>query len=72
MLNLLGEEGHTGDVHYEGLEDALAIEGVYVHLYGKNTTKPFRKMGHITIIADSVEEAKKKAKKINIKAKTKI
>jgi 5-(carboxyamino)imidazole ribonucleotide synthase len=71
MLNLLGEEGHTGDVHYEGLEDALAIEGVYVHLYGKKTTKPFRKMGHITIIADSVEEAKKKAKKVNIKAKTK-
>jgi 5-(carboxyamino)imidazole ribonucleotide synthase len=70
MLNLLGEEGHTGDVHYEGLEDALAIEGVYVHLYGKKTTKPFRKMGHITILADSVAEAKKKAKKVNIKAKT--
>ncbi len=70
MLNLLGEEGHTGDVHYEGLEEALAIEGVYVHLYGKKTTKPFRKMGHITILADSVAEAKKKAKKVNIKAKT--
>jgi 5-(carboxyamino)imidazole ribonucleotide synthase len=70
MLNLLGEDGHTGDVQYENLAEALAIEGVYVHLYGKKTTKPFRKMGHITVIADSVEAAKKKAKQINIRCIT--
>jgi 5-(carboxyamino)imidazole ribonucleotide synthase len=49
MLNLLGSEGHEGPVYYKGLEDALHIPGVFVHIYGKTTTKPYRKMGHITI-----------------------
>lgn len=64
MLNLLGEEGYTGTAKYEGLAEALAIEGVNVHLYGKTTTKPFRKMGHITVVADTIEAAKKKGKKV--------
>lgn len=64
MLNLLGAKHHTGDVHYENLDRALEIPGAYVHLYGKTTTKPFRKMGHVTVLADSLETAKTNAKKI--------
>ncbi|MFZ4544791.1 MAG: 5-(carboxyamino)imidazole ribonucleotide synthase [Saprospiraceae bacterium] len=61
MINLLGEEGFTGDVKYEGMAEALAMEGVNIHLYGKTTTKPFRKMGHLTVVADTLEDARKKA-----------
>ncbi len=61
MVNLLGEPGHTGPAIYEGIEEVLAMEEVYLHLYGKRITKPFRKMGHITILDDSMEEAKRKA-----------
>ena len=52
MVNLLGEEGHTGMAVYEGLEDILKIDGVNLMLYGKKVTKPHRKMGHVTIIGD--------------------
>ena len=55
-MNVLGDEGYTGPVVYEGLNDVLAIEGVNVHLYGKTDTKPFRKMGHISILGDDYEE----------------
>ena len=61
MLNLLGEAGHKGPVHYEGAEQCLALEGVHLHLYGKALTSPFRKMGHATITAETVELAIKKA-----------
>jgi 5-(carboxyamino)imidazole ribonucleotide synthase len=61
MINLLGEKGHTGVANYEGLEKVLALDGVYVHLYGKKYTKPFRKMGHITIIDQNREAAIEKA-----------
>lgn len=61
MINLLGEAGHKGPVHYEGAEQCLAQEGVYLHLYGKAITSPFRKMGHATITGNSVEEAIEKA-----------
>jgi 5-(carboxyamino)imidazole ribonucleotide synthase len=64
MLNLIGEEGHAGPVVYKGLEEALAMKGVYVHLYGKRETKPGRKMGHINILADSATELLKKAKSL--------
>lgn len=57
MVNLLGEEGHTGPAFYDGLEECLALPGVAIHLYGKVTTKPFRKMGHVTILADEPEAA---------------
>ncbi len=50
LMNILGDEGHSGPVHYEGLEKILALPGVHVHLYGKSDTQPFRKMGHITIL----------------------
>ena len=50
LLNLLGADGYAGKVKYEGLDEVLAMEGVSVHIYGKEETRPFRKMGHITII----------------------
>lgn len=63
MVNLLGEPGYEGLAKYEGIEEALGIEGVYVHLYGKKYTKPFRKMGHVTIVnqdrAIAIENARK-------------
>ena len=62
MVNLLGEDGHTGPARYEGLEEVIALEGVYVHLYGKAITKPFRKMGHITITGHNKENLVEKAK----------
>jgi 5-(carboxyamino)imidazole ribonucleotide synthase len=61
MLNLLGEPGHEGAVKYEGLTESMAIEGVKIHLYGKKITRGFRKMGHVTIIAPTLEEAISKA-----------
>lgn len=56
MLNLLGAEGHQGPAHYEGLEQLLAEPGVHPFLYGKSTTRPFRKMGHITLVAADLTE----------------
>lgn len=70
MVNLLGEEGHTGEALYEGLEEVMKIKGAFVHLYGKKQTKPFRKMGHVTVIADTLQEAKEKA--LEIKKKLKV
>lgn len=64
MINLLGEKGHQGHAVYDGLEKIMAIEGVYVHLYGKKYTKPFRKMGHITIVDENRDKAIEKAKYI--------
>jgi 5-(carboxyamino)imidazole ribonucleotide synthase len=61
MINLLGEKGHEGVAVYEGLEKIMAIQGVYVHLYGKKYTKPFRKMGHVTIVDQNREQAIEKA-----------
>ena len=64
MVNLLGEKGYTGKAIYDGIEKALAHPGVNLHLYGKSQTKPFRKMGHATIVNDSLNEAKTIAKKV--------
>jgi 5-(carboxyamino)imidazole ribonucleotide synthase len=62
MVNLLGEVGYSGSTVYNGLEACLAIDGVYPHLYGKKETKPFRKMGHVTIVDISLDKAVEKAK----------
>ena len=59
MVNILGADGHTGVPHYQGMEEVLKIPGVYIHLYGKKLTKPARKMGHVTIINESLSEAQK-------------
>lgn len=60
MVNLLGAEGFSGKARYDGMEEVLKIPGVYVHLYGKSVTKPFRKMGHVTIVDAEIESLKKK------------
>ncbi len=64
MVNLLGEPEFTGPVNYEGLEECLKMEGVKVHLYGKAITKPYRKMGHVTILDTNIEKAKIKARRM--------
>jgi len=64
MINLLGEKGFEGKAVYDGLETALEIPGVYPHIYGKEITKPFRKMGHVTITDATIEAVKLKAKKV--------
>ena len=73
MINLLGAEGFSGEADYCGLEEVLAIPEVYVHLYGKKMTKPFRKMGHITVtdvhLDGAIIKAKKVQKLISVKAK---
>jgi 5-(carboxyamino)imidazole ribonucleotide synthase len=73
MVNLLGEKGHEGEVLYEGLKECMAIEGVKIHLYGKKSTKPFRKMGHVTIIDKDMKSAVQKANKVKeiLKVKSK-
>lgn len=69
MINLLGEPGFEGKVKYEGLTECMAIEGVKVHLYGKKVTKPFRKMGHVTVLSPTIDEAKSKADFVKQKMK---
>jgi 5-(carboxyamino)imidazole ribonucleotide synthase len=64
MLNLVGEKGFNGPVRYDGLDEIIKITGVYPHLYGKQITKPFRKMGHITITGNSMEEVREKLNRI--------
>lgn len=72
MVNLLGEPGFEGPAVYEGIAECLRIPGAKIHLYGKAITKPFRKMGHVTVVAEDLEEAKRRAvelkKKLKIKA----
>jgi 5-(carboxyamino)imidazole ribonucleotide synthase len=63
MINLLGEKGFEGKARYENIEEVLHTEGAYIHLYGKEDTKPFRKMGHITVCNTNLEEAKDIARK---------
>jgi 5-(carboxyamino)imidazole ribonucleotide synthase len=61
MRNILGEPGHYGPAFVQGAEDVLKISGAVLHIYGKQETKPKRKMGHITVIDDSLENAVEKA-----------
>ncbi|RYU97191.1 5-(carboxyamino)imidazole ribonucleotide synthase [Emticicia agri] len=70
MVNLLGEEGYAGEAVYQGMDEVLAVEGVHPFLYGKRFTKPFRKMGHITIIDQNFEKLKEKV--IFVKEKLKV
>jgi 5-(carboxyamino)imidazole ribonucleotide synthase len=64
MVNLLGEEGREGHSTIEGLNKALSISGLSLHFYGKKVTRPFRKMGHVTILDENLERAIEKAKKV--------
>jgi 5-(carboxyamino)imidazole ribonucleotide synthase len=61
MVNLVGEEGYSGPVIYQNIEKILAIDGVTPHIYGKRETRPFRKMGHVTIVNKNINEARKTA-----------
>lgn len=63
MVNLLGEEGYEGEPFIEGIHEALEIPELSFHFYGKKETKPFRKMGHITVLSEDLDEALKKALK---------
>ena len=72
MINLLGEKGYEGAAEYEGLHEVLELGGVYIHLYGKKFTKPFRKMGHVTIMDDDRQKAIEKARFVQNKIKVKI
>ena len=59
MVNLVGEEGFSGQVIYENISNIMAIDGVTPHIYGKRETRPFRKMGHVTIVNENMTEARK-------------
>lgn len=69
MLNLLGEPGHTGKAYYEGMDKCLALEGVKIHIYGKEITKPYRKMGHVTIVEKDMDKLREKARFVQDKLK---
>ena len=64
MVNLVGEEGFSGDVVYENMEEILKMDGVTPHIYGKKQTRPFRKMGHVTVVNNNLNEARKIAEKV--------
>ncbi|MAZ26364.1 MAG: 5-(carboxyamino)imidazole ribonucleotide synthase [Cytophagaceae bacterium] len=64
MVNLVGDENHQGDVQYENIEKIMAMKGVTPHIYGKRETRPFRKMGHVTIVNSDLAEARKIAEQV--------
>jgi 5-(carboxyamino)imidazole ribonucleotide synthase len=64
IVNLLGAEGHSGPAIYEGLDEILQMDNVFVHIYGKRDTKPGRKMGHVTILSNEKQELIHKARHI--------
>jgi len=64
MVNLVGAEGHTGNVVYKNMEKIMGMNGVTPHIYGKKQTRPFRKMGHVTIVNNDIAEARKIAEQV--------
>jgi 5-(carboxyamino)imidazole ribonucleotide synthase len=64
MVNLVGEDGFSGDVVYENIEKILGWDGVTPHIYGKKQTRPFRKMGHVTIVNEDIDKARKIAEDV--------
>ena len=64
MVNLVGAEGYSGDVNYENIQEILAIDGVTPHIYGKRETRPFRKMGHVTIVNEDMQKARQLAAEV--------
>ncbi len=71
LVNLIGEQGYSGPVNYEGLEEVLAMEDVFIHLYGKSQTKPGRKMGHVTILGKDRHDLVRKAHQVKRMLKVK-
>lgn len=72
MINLLGEPDASGPVVYKNADKVLATEGAFVHLYGKHETRPFRKMGHVTVIDEDLDEAIQKARTIQKEIKVTV
>ena len=64
MVNLVGAEGHSGNVVYQNIESIMGMDGVTPHIYGKKQTRPFRKMGHVTIVNEDLNEARKIAEAV--------
>lgn len=64
MVNLVGAEGYQGKVVYENIEQIIAMEGVTPHIYGKKETRPFRKMGHVTIVNPNINKARQIAEQV--------
>ena len=64
MVNLVGSEGYHGDVVYQNIASIMKMEGVTPHIYGKRETRPFRKMGHVTIVNENMAEARKIAEEV--------
>ncbi|WP_248722164.1 5-(carboxyamino)imidazole ribonucleotide synthase [Seonamhaeicola sp. ML3] len=64
MVNLVGAEGHTGNVVYKNIETIMNMDGVTPHIYGKKQTRPFRKMGHVTIVNEDLNEARRIAEEV--------
>ncbi len=64
MVNLVGAEGYTGNVVYENIDAIMKMEGVTPHIYGKKQTRPFRKMGHVTIVNEDLSKARKVAEEV--------
>ncbi|MFD2589107.1 5-(carboxyamino)imidazole ribonucleotide synthase [Croceitalea marina] len=69
MVNLVGAENHTGNVVYENIEEIIQLDGVTPHIYGKKQTRPFRKMGHVTIVDEDMTRAREVAQKVKEKIK---
>src|SRR5690606_27265383 len=64
MVNLVGAEGHTGSVVYRNIAEIMKLKGVTPHIYGKKETRPFRKMGHVTIVNEDLGEARRIAEEV--------
>lgn len=64
MVNLVGAEGHSGKVIYENMSEILSLKGVTPHIYGKKNTRPFRKMGHVTIVNEDLKQAREVAEQV--------
>lgn len=64
MVNLVGSENHNGEVFYENIDKILNLKGVTAHIYGKKITRPFRKMGHVTIVNENIQTAREIAKEV--------
>ncbi len=69
MVNLVGEQNHTGDVAYQNIEEIMAMDGVTPHIYGKKQTRPYRKMGHVTIVNQNIDTAREIAQQVKQRIK---
>ncbi len=70
IINIIGNDGHSGEARYEGLHEVLQMDNVFVHIYGKKQTKPGRKMGHVTILSREKQDLVHKANRIKNVLKT--